>query len=302
MPLRARFAALTALFAIALASQSPSVAQDKEKKEEKDTKARAAATENMKKIKVENPTIEETDNFLIVGSISKEKAQALGKALEKTLTVARKAAKYDDKDAAWKGKLTVYYLPDSDEFKTFMRRVLQVPPEGIHADLKAEHPLLVDPAELPGKPADADLFAVTAARVAGELLRAKGTGTQNVPSWLRDGFGRVAQMRAEGVNGKRYLAYKNAARGAVLNPKTGVSTIADAWSEAKSASVDAIGMSVAEFLAFGPKAADFGKFLDALRPSDANQNPTIQTGFEALGWKEQAQAEAAWKRWVQTGK
>src|SRR5215213_2238254 len=111
MPLRARFVALAALLAVALASQDASVAQDKEKKEEKDTKARAAAVENMKKIKVEKPTVEETDNFLVVGTISQEKAQALGKVLEKTLPVARKAAKYDEKDVAWKGKLTVYYLP-----------------------------------------------------------------------------------------------------------------------------------------------------------------------------------------------
>lgn len=296
MTLRARFVALAALVA-ALAAQNASVAQDKDKKEEKDTKARAAAVENMKKIKVDKPTVEETDNFLVVGTIPAEKAQALGKVLEKTLPVARKAAKYDDKDAAWKGKLTVYFLPDGDEFKSYMRRVLQVAPEGIHVEMKADPAFVVDPAELPGKPADAELYAATAARVAGELLKAKGTGTQNVPAWLRDGFGRVAQMRAEGVNGKRYLAYKSAARTAAAK-----SGIADAWGEAKSATIETVGTSVAEFLAFGPKAADFGKFLDALRPSDANPNPTVQTGFEALGWKEQAQAEAAWKRWVQTGK
>jgi hypothetical protein len=302
MKLRVRLAALTALLAAALASQNASVAQDKDKDKEEVTKAKKVAAENMKRLKVTNPTIEETDNFLIVGSISKEKAQALGKVLEKTLPVARKAAKYDEKDVAWKGKLTVYFLPDSDEFKSFMRGILQIAPEGTHVDVRANPPLVVDPAEMPGKPVDAELYAATAARIAGELLQAKGTGTQIIPAWLRDGFGRVAQMRAEGVTGRRYTAYKAAARTAVLNPKSGVSTIADAWSDTKSASIEAIGTSVADFLAFGPKAADFGKFLDALKPNDTVPNPTVQNGFEALGWKEQAQAEAAWKRWVQTGK
>ncbi|MBN9118383.1 MAG: hypothetical protein J0I06_04340 [Planctomycetes bacterium] len=299
MTLRARFALFAAALAAALASRSDSAAQDKGK----DAAARAAAVENMKKINVDKPTIVETDNFLVVGSIPEEKAKALAAVLEKTLPVARKAAKYDDKDAAWKGKLTVYYLPNTDEFKSFMRRVLQAAPEGVHVDLRAAQPLVVDPAELPGKPADADLFAATAARVAGELLQAKGTGTAAIPAWLRDGFGRAAQMRAEGPNSRRYQAYKAAARTAVLNPKGGrPPAISEAWSDAKSATGETLGTSVADFLAFGPKAADFGKFLDALRPSDGNPNPTVPGAFPALGWKDEAAAEAAWKKWVQTGK
>ena len=51
----------------------------------------------------------------------------------------------------------------------------------MYVDLRADPPLVVDPAELPGKPTDADLYAATAARVAGELLQAKGTGTQVIP-------------------------------------------------------------------------------------------------------------------------
>jgi hypothetical protein len=295
---RARLALLAALLAAALASRSDSAAQDKAK----DPAARAAAVENLKKIKIDKPTIVETDNFLVVGSIPEEKAKALAAVLEKTLPVARKAAKYDEKDTAWKGKLTVYYLPDGDEFKSFMRRVLQTSPEGVHADVRANPPLVVDPAELPGKPTDSDLYAATAARVAGELLQAKGTGTQTIPAWLRDGFGRVAQMRAEGTTGKRYQAYRAAARSAVLNPKGGKVGIMDAGSDAKSPAGEALATNVAEFLAFGPKAADFGKFLDALRPSDGNPNPTVQGAITALGWKDEAAADAAWKKWVQTGK
>lgn len=303
---RARFAALAALLAAALAAQTESAAQDKDKDKEKNAKAKAVAVENMKKIKVDNPTVEESDNFIVVGTFPKEKAQALAKVLEKTLPVARKAAGYTDKDTAWSGKLTVYFLPDSDAFKSFMRKVLQASPDGVYLDVRAEPPLLADPAELPGKPTDADLYAATAARVAGALLQAKGgsrdDGSPNVPAWLRDGFGRAAQMRAEGTTGKRYTAYRSTVRGAVLNPKGKAPPIGEAWSDAKSAAGEALGTSVAEFLAFGPKAADFGKFLDALRPSEANGNPTVQTGFEALGWKDQAMADAAWKRWLQTGK
>ncbi len=266
-------------------------------------KAKAAAVENLKKCKIDKPTIHETDNFVIAGTMPEEKAKALGTTLEKVLAVARKAAKFDEKDAAWKGKLTVYFLPDADEFKTFMRRVLQTAPEGMYVDLRSEPALIVDPAELPGKPTDADLYNNTAARIAGELLRAKGTGTQMIPEWLRDGFGRVAVMRTEGTTTKRYQAYKTAARNAILGPKGGKPpTIGDVGNDTKSVAGEAMATSVAEFLAFGPKSADFGKFIEALRPSEAVASPTMQNGFEVLGWKDQAMADAAWKKWVQTGK
>ena len=274
-------------------------AQDKEKA----AKAKTAAVENLKKIGIMKPTVVETANFIVAGSLPEAKAKALAAALEKMLPVARKAARYDDKETAWKGKLVVYFLPDSDEFKSYMRRVLQVSPEGAHADLRAEPAFIVDPAELPGKPTDADLYAATATRIAGDLLRAKGTGTQVVPEWLRDGFGRVVMLRADGTNSARYAAYKRAAKGAVIYPKGGKPpALADVWSGEKSATNDVLAMSVAEFLAFGPKAADFGTFLAALRPGEGNQTPTVMNGFEALGWKEPAAAEAAWKKWVQTGR
>lgn len=285
---------------LALAFHTTASAQEKPD----GTKAKAAAAENLKKIKIDKPTIVETDNFVIAGSMTEEKAKALGTVMEKTLAVARKAAKYEEKDTAWKGKLTVYFLPNADEYKSFMRRVLQTSPEGVHVDVRAELPLIVDPAELPGKPTDADLYAQTAARVAGELLQAKGTGTQVIPAWLRDGFGRVSAMRAEGTTSKRYTTYKTAARNAVLGAKGGKPpAIADAMGDSKSATSEALANNLAEFLAFGPKAADFGKFVEALRPSEGVAAPTVSAqGFPALGWKDDMSADAAWKKWVQTGK
>lgn len=301
MTLRPRLALPALLVAVAIASPGSTLAQEKDK--DKAAKAKAAVVENLKKCKIDKPTIVETENFIVAGSLSEERAKALGAVLEKMLPLARKAAKFDEKDLAWKGKLAVYFLPEGEEFKSFMRRVLQTPPEGAHIDLRSDLPLVVDPAELPGKPTDADLFAATAARIAGEHLRAKGTGTQVIPEWLRDGFGRVTVMRAEGTTSKRYQAYRTAARNALFNSKAAKPPgIADVGTGEKSAASEALANSLAEFLAYGPKQADFGKFLDGLRPTEAVANPTVQQGFEALGWKEQAMAETAWKRWVQTGK
>jgi hypothetical protein len=246
----------------------------------------------------------ETKNFVVAGSLPEAKAKALGATLEKTLEVARKAAKFDEKEMAWKGgRLIVYFLPDPEEYKSFMRRVLQATPEGAHVDFRSEPSFVVDPAELPGKPTEADQFSATAARVAGEVLKGKGTGTQAVPEWLRDGFGRVCAMRAEGVGGKRYQSYRAQAKAAVAGSRTGKpAAISEVWSGQKTPTAELLANSLAEFVAFGPKAAEFPKFLDALRPSDENPNPTAMSGLMALGWKDEAAAEAAWRRWVQTGK
>ncbi len=297
MILRARFALAAALGILAVTSTAPATAQEKK------GEAKAAAIEALKRLKVSKPTVVETKNFVVAGTLPEAKAKSLGLVLEKTLAVASKAAKYDPKDSPWRGgKLVVYFLPDPEEFKSFMRRVLQVSPEGAHADLRADPPLLVDPVELPGKPTEADQFAATAALMAGELLKAKGTGTQRVPEWLREGFGRVSAMRAEGTTSKRYLAYRTQAKATVFGTRSGKpATISEAWSGQRSPTSELLANSLAEFVAFRPKN-DFGKFLDALRPGEGNRTPTSMSAFMALGWKDEASAEAAWKNWVRTGR
>ena len=290
------FAAFTAL-AVSFATPDAAPAQDKDKELVK--QAREAAVANLKKANIDKPTAVETDGFLIVGSLPEEKAKALGEVLEKTTKLARKALKYDDKETAWKGKLTVYYLPDNAEFKALMRRAFQQPPEGVYANLRAEPPLLVDPADAPGKPSDADLYTNTAARIAGEHLKAKGTGAQNVPDWLRDGFGRATALRAEGTTSKRYLAYRAQARTAA-----GKVALKDVWGESKLPGGDALATAFAEYLAYGPGAVKFPMFLDGLKPTENVAEPTIPQGLDAAGWKEKdlPMLEAAWKKWVAGGK
>lgn len=301
MPARALPALLLALgvaLAVPLAEPSPARAQDKDKNAALVKAAKAAAVANLKKANVDKPTVVETANYLVVGSLPEEKAKALGEALEKTTAAARKALKYDDKESPWKGKLTVYYMPDNAEFKALMRRAFQVSPEGAHADLRADPPFLVDPATAPGKATDADLYLNTAARVAGAHLQGLGTGTQNVPEWLRDGFGRVTAMRAEGTSGKRYTAYRAAARAAVAKG----AKLDDVWAAEKSAASEALGQSFAEYLVYGPGAAKFPMVLDGLKPGENNQEPTIQQALEAAGLKDKekgfAPLEAAWRKWA----
>ena len=303
MLLRVRSVVVVALFvavAFSLAIIAPvsAPAQDKELV----TKAKAAAVANLKKANIDKPSVVETTNYLVVGSLSEEKAKALGEVLEKTTALARKTLKYEEKETPWRGKLVVYFMNDNAEYKALMRRAFQIPPEGVHADLRAEPAFIVDPADAPGKLTDADQYANTAARLAGEHLKAKGTGTQNVPEWLRDGFGRATAARAEGTTSKRYTAYRAQVRTALLGPKGGrPPVLADIWGDAKVTNGDVLATSFAEYLAYSTAAAPkFPMFLDGLKPGENNAAPTIPQGLDAAGWKDKdlAMLEAAWKRWA----
>lgn len=296
------------LFTASLVTLAPAPAvraQDKDKDKAAVTQAKNTAIANLKKANIDKPTVVETANFIIVGTISEEKAKALGEVLEKVNTLSRKTLKFDDKDYAWKGKLTVYYMPDNTEFKALMRRAFQQPPESVYVDFRSEPAFIVDPADAVGKLTDADLYNNTAARIAGESLKAKGIGTQNIPEWLRDGYGRATAYRAEGTTSKRFTAYRTQARTAILGPKGGKPpALADVWGTEKSANSDVLATSFADYLAYGPGAAKFITFIEALRPSENVAEPTVQQGLDSAGWKEKdlPMLEAAWRRWVSTGK
>ena len=297
MLLRASPAVALAL-TVAFSVPGSTPGQDKGKDQALVKQAKATALANLKKADVAKPTVVETANYLVAGSMPAEKAKALGEAIEKSTALARKALKYETGEAPWKGKLTVYYLPDSAEFKALMRRAFQVTPDGAHADLRADPPFLADPADVPGKVTEADLYLNTAARVAGEYMKGKGTGTQNVPDWLRDGFGRVTALRAEGAGAKRYTAYRAQARAAVL--KGG--KLDDVWGESKTPTSEVLSQSFAEYLTYGPGAAKFPMILNGLKPGENNEAPTLQQALESAGLKDKDKGfvslEAAWRKWA----
>jgi hypothetical protein len=260
-------------------------------------KQKAVAVENLKKAGLAKPTVVETNQFIVATMLSEEKAKALGAALEKVVPVARKSLEFEAKEEAWKGKLAVYYLPDSRDFKNFVRTVVVAQPGGVHYDVRADEPFVVDPVEVSLKATEADQFANAAANVAGAYLKAKGSSAL-LPEWLVGGFGRVTAMRAEGVNSKRYLAYKTTAKG--LANKGAKPT--ELWAETKPANAELLANSFAEYLAYGPGAPNFVKLVYGYRP-DANGNPTSpEAAFEAAGWKDLAMLETAWRKWAVTGK
>jgi hypothetical protein len=283
--LRSLTACLLAAFAISLAAAQDATQVAARQKD--------AAAANMKKAGFARATIVPSKHFLIATTISEDKAKALGTALDRVAPLARKALKFDDKDEPWKGKLAIYYLPEGADFKTFVRAVVVSPPEGAHFSLRSEEPFIVDPAEGPANATDAEQFTKAAGIAAEAYLRARAAGAE-LPGWLTGGFGRVTALRAEGLTGRRYTAYRSAAR--ALANKGGKPT--ELWSDSPPAGADTLANSFVEYLAYGPGAANFGKLIAALRPDENGNQPGVQAAFEAAGWKDLAMLESAWKKWA----
>jgi len=263
---------------------------------------RAVLLTNMKRADLPRVSIVETDNFFVATTTTEEKAKALGTLLDKVVPIALKAAQYEEKEAPWKGKLAVIYLPDSRDFKGFIRNVVGTTEvTGTHFALREDAPYLVDPVTVPASATEGDRFAAAAATVATAYLKAK-YGAANLPEWLSDAFGRVIAMRAEGTNSKRYTAYRTAARNAV-GPKTVKSVaLTDLWAESRPAHLEPLTVSFVEYLAFGPERDKFSRFVFALRLDENGNRQPVQQALEAAGWKDSAALEKAWRKWVSTGK
>lgn len=276
-------------------------AQDKKTEKKDATKAKAAALANLKKADVGKTTVVETDHSVIASTLSEEKAKALGAVLEKVVPVARKSLGYEKDEEAWKGKLTFYYFPESRDFKSFVRNVIVDQPGGTHYALRADEPYVVDPVETTGKATEADQFATAAGTVAKALMRAKATGA-TLPDWLLDGFGRVSAARAEGLTSRRYTAYKTAARNAAVGKGGKPAALADLWAESRVQVGDPVAAGFADYLAYGPGAANLARLLSGFRPNDGGGTPTTPQALESAGWKDVPVLEKAWQKWITTGK
>jgi hypothetical protein len=297
---RLRPAILAAAFAL-LALVLPAAAQEKKGEKPDAAKQKDAVVANLKKADLPAAHVVETEHFLLATTIPKDRAKALGAVLEKVAPVARKGAQFEEKEEPWKGKLAVYYLPEGRDFKSFVRNAVMEQPDGVHYDLRSDNPILVDPVEVPGKATEADQFANAAALVAGAYLRAKA-GTARPPEWLVGGFGRVTTMRAAGLNSRRYAAHREAARAAALGIRVKPAALSELWGEEKPANIDTVANSFAEYLAYGPGKDKFASLIAGFRPNENGDVPGAMQALEAAGWKDMPMLEAAWRRWVTTGK
>lgn len=281
------------LFVLGAGSAPADEVSDKQKK---------VAIENFKKAEISKGNVAESETLIVVGLLPETRLKAIGEALNKTTKLSRKALQFDEKDEPWKGKLTVIYLPERTNFTQYMRLVVGQRPEGNwHIGIRSDEPTIVSGAELDAKATDAEIVAELGPLVAGAMLQAKVGPSASIPGWVRIGLGRAVSLRADGVTGKRYSTFKTQARSAVLGGGgKAAAPIADVWGSDRPDG-GLLATSLMDYLAFGPGAANFSKFLSGLRPDDNGTEPAIAAVIEGAGWKTPAELETAWKRWVTAG-
>lgn len=263
-------------------------------------KERARA--NMKKSGVEKSASVETADLLVFAAVPDAKAKPLADAVQKAFAYTKSVLKFEDSEALWPGKLTVYVFPGRASYAAFVRAVEQRQPEkGVWYAInpRADPPYVTVGGELGERTTDAEVQADAAAVVAAALLTRKAGAA--LPEWLLLGFGRAMYSRTEG--GAKLAAYKARSKAAVLGTKARPVPVraADVWEGTQSKNRDLIAASLAEYLAVGPEAAKFPKFLAGFKPTEQVESPTVATALEAAEWKPDA-LETGWKRWVATGK
>jgi len=284
------------LVALALLLSGAAPADDVSAKQKK------VAAENLAKAEIAKGAATEGETVIVAGPLPAGRLKTIADSLSKTNKLARKALQFDDKDEPWKGKLTIYYLPERKDFAQFMRLVVGSRPEGnYHIAVRGDEPYVVGGVDLNAKATDGDVAAELGPLLAGAMMQAKVGTAAAIPPWVRLGMGRAVALRADGVTGKRYSAYKSQARVAVLGGagKPGA-PIADIWTGDR-ADGSLLATSLMDYFAFGPGKTNFGKFLSALRPDETGKEPDIAKVIEDAGWKRPIDLEAAWKKWVTAG-
>lgn len=266
--------------------------------DEASDKLKKTAAANLAKADVSKFATSETTSLVVCATLSEAKTKALADQLQKVHALGRKVLQFEEKDDIWKGKLTVYYLPESKAYKNFIRTVAQDRPDETHFfSLRTDPPYVVESADAGDKATEADQFGEAGAHVAAALLLNKGGTGTTFPNWVRGGLGRAIALRAEGTNTKRFGNYKAAARRVVLG---GARPITEVW-EGRGKDSEVMATSLMDYMAFGPGQANFMKFVNGFRPSENNQTPGVVQALEAAMWKQET-LDAAWKKWVQAGK
>lgn len=280
------------LFCVLVAMSSLPAAAD-----ELSDKQKAAAVKNLKSAGLSNVTTVESANFIVCVSLPEAKAKAIAESLEKVSVTAKKALQFEPNEEPWKGKLTVYIFDDRRPFQMFMLQVAkQRSSDPYHISVRSDVPFIARGIEVGKKPTDAETTADAGKLVAGALLGTKAGATTPLPEWIRFGFGRAVVARAAGQGSRPLNDLKAKAKAAVTARPPAQAE--DAWASGN----EIVDTSLMDYLAFGPTAAaNFPKFLTALRPSEDGDAPSMDQVLMTMTWTKE-DLDKVWKKYVITGK
>lgn len=290
-----RLALPAAVFLVAAASVGSA--------DEVSDKQKAAAAANLVKAELKGYTVVESETLILASPLTEARAKTVAEALEKTARTARKGLQFDGKEEPWKGKLTLYHVPDRRAYGNFLRLVVgERSDAGVVVAVRGDEPLAATGVETNAKATDADLVGEIGPAVGAAYLQSKAGPSTPLPPWVSTAYGRAVSLRADSPTGKRMTTYKTAARSAVLGKGRGPATLAELWANDRP-DAELVATAFVDFLAFGADKASqekFPRFVSALRPDENGDTPEPWKALETAGWKA-PELEAAWRTWAQKG-
>jgi hypothetical protein len=242
----------------------------------------------------------ETSHLLIYAPKSAEKnLKEIGAVLEKHYAEAARVLGYDAKKAPWVGKITVYLLPEKDQFQAFVRRVEKRRVESGERFSHAVDGDLLHAVAGPSQSKDDFGPEVQAGQqVAAAMMQFKAGAKVPLPDWLLTGFGRATTYRVSPQD-KVVLADRKVARDAVPKKKLTAKAVYSAMVDVDE--LPALSGALAELLAYGPGTGKFTDFLAGFKPEENVERKTTEQALEAAGLKLD-RLETAWKAWVSNTK
>lgn len=255
----------------------------------------AAARAVLAAAKITTFTVAETNDLRVFATLSQSRTTTIAKTAQKAHAAAL-AALNKEESGYWGSKLTVYAVTDGRQTRSMLLFGLKAAGgrETIRVDPFAEVPNVLAGVATGENRTDNRLIADISTLVATAVLaKEAGEGT-DLPAWLRVGFGRVMQVRAEGTKAQS----AQQAKYRVLSSKTnGKLSPADVWAGTDEPDAEVRAMAFVEFLISGPPASKFSQFVAGFKPTTMNPQPTVNTALEAAGWKVDWLTEE-FRRWL----
>jgi hypothetical protein len=234
----------------------------------------------------------ETKHLLLTAPPAMERQlKAIGVLFEKEYDLARAALGLEEKDAL-PGKVAVYLFASREPFAAFVRRIekRRVMPEDVGSFSADDDDLhaAAGPPRKGGPPVE----VLAGEQLAGLLLSRKAGKATPLPSWLLSGFGRATYYRAAPGTKLATDDRRSAARLARVR------SAADVWNATASADeMDILAGSLVDFLAYGPAAGKFVRFVVGFQPGENMDSRTAAQAMEAAGWNPDM-IDQRWKAWA----
>lgn len=242
----------------------------------------------------EEPVVAETKNLILLvpKSIGK-RAQEWGKLAEKHRELATKTLELDDEEAQ-ETKPGIFLWANADQFKSYIRRVEKRSPEKDEVAVINPDDWVLRAAATVAPAKEGTLGEHRAGElVAAMMIGRKAKRTNKVPEWLTLGFGRATTWKLA-TPSLRPLVDERRRVGAYSKKWNGWQVICG---EASGPDIPALQASAVYYLAFGPTASKFTKFVEGFQLDDNNNTRSLEQVIDYSGIEREA-FSTGWQKWA----